>query len=71
MKPLALAICLALVAPPPEVAAAAKPAASTPGAPAWVSRSNEFVQILLNAQGPFQPELESFFERARLRRQGN
>jgi len=62
MKPLALAICLALVAPLPAVAAApAKPAASTPAVPAWVSRSNEFAQILLNAQGPFQPELVSFF----------
>ncbi|HYG06163.1 MAG TPA: DUF885 domain-containing protein [Stenotrophomonas sp.] len=64
MKPLALAICLALVAPLPAVAAAAPPAgtaAKTNPAPAWVERSNGFAQILLQAQGPFQPELVSFF----------
>ncbi|HAU79327.1 MAG TPA: DUF885 domain-containing protein, partial [Stenotrophomonas sp.] len=57
MKPLVLAVALALTVPaalsaPPALAApaAAKPAAS----PAWVTRSNTLAQILLDAQGPFQ-----------------
>ncbi|TBR13268.1 MAG: DUF885 domain-containing protein [Lysobacter sp.] len=67
-KPLALALALALAAP--HVAVAAKPAAgpATPTvkaapkpAPAWVARSNAYAQILLMAQGPFQPEQLSFF----------
>ena len=63
MKPLVLAIALALVAPLPSLAqTAAKPAAQTPApAPAWVTKSNEHAHILLNAQAPFQPETLSFF----------
>jgi uncharacterized protein (DUF885 family) len=65
MKPLALAVALALSVPaalsaPPAFAAA--PAASkAPASAAWVTRSNELAQILLNAQGPFQPEETGFF----------
>ncbi|WP_368563094.1 DUF885 domain-containing protein [Pseudoxanthomonas sp. UTMC 1351] len=63
MKPLVLAIALALVAPLPSLAqTASKPAAQTPApAPAWVAKSNEYAHILLNAQAPFQPETLSFF----------
>jgi len=67
MKPLVLAVALALgaaplsaslaVAAPASTAAAKKPAA----APAWVARSNQLAQILLDAQGPFQPEETGFF----------
>ncbi|GAB3066359.1 DUF885 domain-containing protein [Stenotrophomonas tumulicola] len=68
MKPLVLAIALALgaapllapshvLAAPATQAAAKKPAA----APAWVARSNQLAQILLDAQGPFQPEETGFF----------
>lgn len=68
MKPLVLAIALALGAAPllasapaqaaPANAAAAKKPAP---APAWVARSNALAQILLDAQGPFQPEQTGFF----------
>jgi len=67
MKPLVLAVSLALLAPLPVLAAApaATPAktakAATPATPAWVARSNENAQILLQAQGAFQPEFVSFF----------
>ena len=65
MKPLVLAIALALLAPLPALAqsTAAAPVAkaATRPAPAWVARSNEYAQILLLAQGPFQPEQLSFF----------
>ncbi|MEL1266291.1 DUF885 domain-containing protein [Pseudoxanthomonas putridarboris] len=63
MKPLVLAIALALAAPLPVLAqSTAKPAASAPApSPAWVARSNEYANILLGAQAPFQPELASFF----------
>lgn len=62
MKPLVLAIALALVAPLPVMAqSATAKAASTAPSPAWVARSNAYAQILLDAQGPFQPELVSFF----------
>lgn len=67
MKPLVLAVALALgavplsaslaVAAPASTATAKKPAA----APAWVARSNQLAQILLDAQGPFQPEETGFF----------
>lgn len=63
MKPLVLAVSLALLAPLPltlQAAPAAQPAAKS-ATPAWVARSNTFAQILLDAQGPFQPELVSFF----------
>ena len=41
----------------PRALAAGKPTAS----PAWVTRSNQLAQILLDAQGPFQPEETGFF----------
>jgi uncharacterized protein (DUF885 family) len=61
MKPLVLAISLALLAPlsPSVLAAPAKSA--TPAAPQWVAHSNEYAQILLKAQAPFQPEEAGFF----------
>ncbi|MEG2806121.1 DUF885 family protein, partial [Stenotrophomonas sp.] len=41
---------------------AAPPTASkAPASPAWVARSNQLAQILLDAQGPFQPEETGFF----------
>lgn len=70
MKPLAFAVALALgltpllsapsanAAPAATTAAAAKKPAA---APAWVARSNQLAQILLDAQGPFQPESTGFF----------
>jgi uncharacterized protein (DUF885 family) len=64
MKTLTLAISLALIAP---VSFAAQPAPATtaaptrPAAPAWVAKSNEYTQILIKAQAPFQPEQVSFF----------
>jgi len=62
MKPLVLAIALALVAPLPVLAQVAPAAAPAEAAgPAWVKRSNDFAQILLQAQAPFQPEEVSFF----------
>ncbi|KRG63520.1 hypothetical protein ABB26_11355 [Stenotrophomonas humi] len=62
MKPLVLAVALALAAPLPLKAATAAPAAkASPAAPAWVAHSNELAQILLQAQAPFQPEMASFF----------
>ena len=61
MKPLVLAIVLALAAPLPLSVAAAPAAKTTPSAPAWVAHSNELAQILLQAQAPFQPEMASFF----------
>lgn len=61
MKPLVLAVSLALLAPLPLAVQAAPAKSATPAAPAWVARSNAFTQILLDAQGPFQPELVGFF----------
>jgi len=63
MKPLVLAIALALSAPLPVLAQAAAPAtqAKPTAAPAWVEASNRDAQILLAAQAPFQPEFASFF----------
>ncbi|MBT2767102.1 DUF885 domain-containing protein [Stenotrophomonas sp. ISL-67] len=65
MKPLALAVALALSVPAalsaPPVFAAAPAAAKAPASAAWVTRSNELAQILLDAQGPFQPEETGFF----------
>lgn len=70
MKPLALAVALAIGAAPllamPQASLAAQatpsPAAKKPvAAPAWVARSNQLAQILLDAQGPFQPESTGFF----------
>ena len=65
LKPLVLAITLVLVAPLPALAQATAPTsskqASAKSVPAWVARSNEYAQILLQAQAPFQPEQTSFF----------
>ena len=62
-KPLVLALALALAAPGVAPAAPATPAAKTAPkpAPAWVAKSNQYAQILLKAQAPFQPEQLSFF----------
>ncbi|HEY4559372.1 MAG TPA: DUF885 domain-containing protein [Lysobacter sp.] len=62
-KPLVLALALALAAPGLAFAAPATPAAKTAPkpAPAWVAKSNQYAQILLKAQAPFQPEQLSFF----------
>ncbi|HEY0503292.1 MAG TPA: DUF885 domain-containing protein [Lysobacter sp.] len=64
-KPLVLAISLALLAPTAvfaqDAAPAAKSAPAKPAAPAWVAKSNEYTQILILAQAPFQPEQVSFF----------
>ncbi|KIP86645.1 hypothetical protein SN15_06290 [Stenotrophomonas maltophilia] len=66
MKPLVLAIALALGAAPllsiaPAHAAPAAASKKPAAAPAWVARSNQLAQILLDAQGPFQPESTGFF----------
>jgi uncharacterized protein (DUF885 family) len=65
LKPLVLAISLALLAPTTVFAQAAAPAAESapakPAAPAWVAKSNEYTQVLILAQAPFQPEQVSFF----------
>lgn len=61
MKPLVLAIALALSAPLPALAQTAAPAAQAKPAPAWVEASNRNAQILLKAQAAFQPEYASFF----------
>ncbi|HBK47523.1 MAG TPA: DUF885 domain-containing protein [Xanthomonadaceae bacterium] len=62
MKPLVLAVSLALLAPLPASVLAAAPAkAAAPATPQWVAHSNEYAQILLQAQAPFQPEFASFF----------
>jgi len=65
MKPIALAVALALTAAPllsaPPALAAPAAKAATPASPAWVARSNALAQILLDAQGPFQPEETGFF----------
>ncbi|HJW47696.1 MAG TPA: DUF885 domain-containing protein [Lysobacter sp.] len=63
-KPLVLAISLALLAPTAALAAQDAPAAKSAeakAAPAWVAKSNEYTQILILAQAPFQPEQVSFF----------
>ncbi|QSX79309.1 DUF885 domain-containing protein [Agrilutibacter solisilvae] len=63
LKPLTLAVALALLAPAAAFAQDAAPAAhkTAPAAPAWVARSNEYTQMLIAAQAPFQPEQVSFF----------
>jgi len=42
-------------------ASVAAPAGEGKGPPAWVDKSNEYTQILVNAQAPLQPEQASFF----------
>ena len=63
MKTLTLAISLALFAPASlaQSVPATAPASARPAAPAWVAKSNEYTQILIKAQAPFQPEQVSFF----------
>lgn len=61
MKPLVLSIALALCAPLPTLAAAPPAASAGQAVPAWVKTSNRDAQILLDAQGPFQPENMGFF----------
>jgi uncharacterized protein (DUF885 family) len=59
---LALALALGLTVPAsPAARAADAPASTAPAPQAWVARSNEFAQILLEAQAPFAPEEASFF----------
>ncbi|HZH43532.1 MAG TPA: DUF885 domain-containing protein [Lysobacter sp.] len=59
LKPLVLAVSLALFAPAAALAQAPA-AAQAKAPPAWVARSNEHAQLLLRAQGPFRPEWMSF-----------
>ncbi|MFC3716393.1 DUF885 domain-containing protein [Luteimonas soli] len=62
MKPLVLAIVLALATPAALAQAPATPTASaTPASPAWVEKSNADAQVLIAAQAKFQPEGFSFF----------
>ncbi|MFD0320556.1 DUF885 domain-containing protein [Lysobacter gummosus] len=69
MKPLVLAVALALSAPAllayaPAAAAQAAPAAKPAAAkavPAWVAKSDEYTRILIKAQADFAPEGFSFF----------
>ena len=63
LAPLFLATSLALLAPSAAFAQGATAAKSEPArpAPSWVARSNEYTQILILAQAPFQPEQVSFF----------
>lgn len=60
MKPLVLAMALALAAPTVVLAQPAQ-AAAAPAAPAWVTQSNQHAQILIKAQAEFSPETMSFF----------
>src|ERR1700741_2442772 len=67
LTPIFLGMSLALLAPsavlaqkaPAAKSAPAKPAAKA--APGWVARGNEYTQVLILAQAPFQPEQVSFF----------
>jgi len=62
MKAFALAIALAHAVPAVASAQTASPtSAATRAVPAWVTKSNEYAQILLKAQSAFQPENSSFF----------
>lgn len=69
MKPIALALALSLAIAAPTCAFAQSPAPAaerTPESapkptPAWVTTSNGYAQILLEAQLQFQPESASFF----------
>ena len=60
LRPTLLAMALACVVSPAVQAAAPVPHATATTAPAWVATSNRYAQILLDAQGPFQPEQLSF-----------
>lgn len=63
MKPLVLAIVLALATPASlhAQAPASQPATAASTAPAWVQKSNVDAQVLIEAQAAFQPEGFSFF----------
>ncbi|MEH6420706.1 DUF885 domain-containing protein [Pseudomonas sp. CGJS7] len=68
MKPLALAVALALSAPilalsaaPAHAAEVEAKAADAKPVPAWVATSNQYTQILIKAQADFNPEGFSFF----------
>lgn len=60
MKPLVLALALALSASIPLSATSAPPAAAAT-TPAWVTTSNDNAMILIKAQAQFSPEEFSFF----------
>lgn len=45
----------------PTEASTPKTASAAPATPAWVAKSNEHAQVMLDAQAPFQPEQASFF----------
>jgi uncharacterized protein (DUF885 family) len=60
LRPTLLAMALACVVSPAVQAAAPVPHATATTAPAWVATSNRYARILLDAQGPFQPEQLSF-----------
>ena len=60
-KPTLLAIalpCAAVLPAQAARAAATAHAVATVAPPAWVATSNRYAQILLAAQGPFQPLTE-------------
>ena len=66
MKTLTLAVLVALFGVTTLPAAAQSTPSSTSATaakavPAWVAKSNEYTQILIRAQAPFQPEQVSFF----------
>ncbi|MEP6634962.1 MAG: DUF885 family protein, partial [Luteimonas sp.] len=66
MKPLVLAIALALATPLCALAQSQTSAAPTASAavkpsPAWVDKSNEYAMVLIKAQAAFAPEGFSFF----------
>ncbi|MEA0864166.1 DUF885 domain-containing protein [Xanthomonas campestris pv. campestris] len=64
MKPLVIAVALALGASLPlqaQNSPATTGTTSAPATPAWVKTSNGYAQLLLSAQAPFQPEYASFF----------
>ncbi|MGH8033156.1 MAG: DUF885 family protein, partial [Luteimonas sp.] len=64
MKPLVLAIAVALVLPSPLLAqapAATSVAAQAKATPAWITASNANAMILVKAQADFTPENFSFF----------
>lgn len=45
----------------PTEASTPKTASAAQATPAWVAKSNEHAQVMLDAQAPFQPEQASFF----------
>ena len=62
-KPLTLAIAVSLMVvggAPAFAGPTAKTVAGTPASQAWVDTSNQYAQLLLNAQAPFAPEEMSF-----------